>query len=189
MSVITEWEDKLTEVMEKAAEKITSLGEERANLLSQKKNLKDEITTQEDANAEAKSVMQKLMDEITLQLKIKYELEHDISRIHSRKIIEEKDVARLKAEVEEIKADQADEIAKAKQMVTMDQNRREALLEKKKEELGKECLENDKLRIRLDEFRSEVSALSQELDMKTEKDKLMEKKSKNCSVALDNLFK
>ena len=96
MSVNHECESKLQEVMEKAEEKISFLGKERSSLISACKSINESLKSQEENNAQAKIMMQKLMNEITEQLKLKYELEHDVSKLYNQKNFEEKVIFGIK---------------------------------------------------------------------------------------------
>jgi len=85
------------------------------------------------------------MDEITEQLKLKYELEHDISRIHSKKLLEQKDMNRQKLNISRVESDKKSDYEKLLAKIEIDKKKRESALEKKKVELAQKYMENDKL--------------------------------------------
>eukprot|EP00826_Nyctotherus_ovalis_P055263 TRINITY_DN7324_c0_g2_i3.p3 TRINITY_DN7324_c0_g2~~TRINITY_DN7324_c0_g2_i3.p3 ORF type:complete len:102 (+),score=46.40 TRINITY_DN7324_c0_g2_i3:446-751(+) len=95
----------------------------------------------------------------------------------------------MRDELKRLEAEHAEEIAKAKENLQAEQKKREALIEKKKEELAKESIENDRLREQLREYKDEVASLKGELNIATEKEKSLERRSKHCSTALNNVFK
>ncbi len=166
MSVSDEWEDKLSSVMEQAAGKIRSLADERTQLTSRHRLLSDELHAQEDVNSQSKHTIQKLMEEITAQLKLKYELEHDISRIHSRKLFEEKDLPRFREETKKAKDEARAELLRHRARAVEEQKRREAAQERKKEAVGKLYVENDRLRTQLADLGQEIVALKVWLRMR-----------------------
>lgn len=189
MSVNHECESKLQEVMEKAEEKISFLGKERCSLISACKSINESLKSQEEINAQAKITVQKLMNEITEQLKLKYELEHDVSRLYNQKSYEEKTLSKMRDELKKLEEEYNEEVSKVKENMQTEQKRKELLLEKKKEELAKEVIENDKLKEQLKEYKDEVMVLREELNIATEKEKSLERRSKYCSTALNNVFK
>jgi len=60
------WESKLTEVMDKAAEKIKSLGDERTQLISGSKLLISELKFQQEQNNLSKSNIKKLKKQVLI---------------------------------------------------------------------------------------------------------------------------
>ncbi len=184
-----DWEDRLSEVMEKAAAKVRALAEERAQLLARQKLLAAEARAQEDADAKSKFTLRRLMDEITAQLKLKYELEHDISRIHSRKGLEERDLMKVREENSKLKEENKGEFASYAAKLGDKTRRLESAEEQKKAEIGKFCVANDKLRIELRELNQEVLAMRESLNLASEQGRSLSKKSRYCSIALGNLFK
>ena len=189
MSVNHECEGKLQEVMEKAEEKINFLGKERTSLISECKSINESIKSQEEQNNQSKLIVQKLMDEITEQLKLKYELEHDVSKIYNKKIHETKILSKMKDELRIVEAKYAEEVEKEKKNLLTEQKKKELLIDKKKEELAKEYIENDKLKEQLKEYKEEIASLKGELNIVNEKEKSLERRSKHCSTALNNVFK
>ena len=95
----------------------------------------------------------------------------------------------MKDELKKIEAEHAEEIAKAKENIQAEQRKKGGLIEKKKEELERELIENNKLKEQLKECKDKVTVLKGELNIATEKEKSLERKSKHCSTTLNNVFK